>query len=306
MGDGLHKHFFGSAETERKLACLKEYLSAYRLAMQRQNFAVMYIDAFAGTGHRTETKAVLPFFDEGKVEIQEVTTAGSARIALETMSTFHVKVFIENDPLKVAALQAVVDEFPDARAYIKQGDANAIVQRICSRYDWKKEGMRGVVFLDPYGMEVTWETVQAIGKTEALDCWYFFPLSGLYRNAPIDPLHLDEGKSQALTRVFGTDEWRTDWYGHSTVHETDLFGETVGKEQRIADVDEIENWVHRRLQTVFKGTVLKPLRLKHVNGAPMASLFFAVSNTDPKAVGLASRIANHILAAGSSSQKRSR
>jgi len=54
--------------------------------------------------------------------------------------------------------------------------------------------MRGVIFLDPYGMEVSWETVEAIARTEALDCWYFFPLSGLYRNAPKDPLKLDQSK----------------------------------------------------------------------------------------------------------------
>ncbi len=306
MADELHKHAFGSAETERKLSCLKAYLEAYCRALQSQHFALVYIDAFAGTGHRTETKAVLPFFGDGKTATEDVTTAGSARIALETKPSFHLKIFIENDPRKAQALQSFVDEFPNARAHVLNGDANAIVQRTCTRYSWKADGMRGVVFLDPYGMEVAWETVEAIAKTEALDCWYFFPLSGLYRNAPKDPVQLDDGKIQALNRLFGTEQWRSDWYAKNSSDEVDLLGHPIGKEQRIVDVDEIENWVHQRLKTVFKGTVLKPLRLKHSNGAPMASLFFAVSNTDPKAVGLATKIASHILTAGSSSHKRSR
>jgi hypothetical protein len=67
---------------------------------------------------------------------------------------------------------------------------------------------------------------------------------------------------------------------------------------RTADVNAIEAYVKERLATVFKGKVLDPVRLYHSGGAPLASLFFAVSNPNRAAVTLASKIAFHILKAG--------
>ena len=163
------------------------------------------------------------------------------------------------------------------------------------------QGIRGVVFLDPFGMEVEWATVEAIARTRALDCWYFFPLSGLYRNAPHDLNKLDADKERSLDRVLGAADWRQRWYSHP-IQRNDLFDNDAQAVVR-ADVDAIEAYVKERLGTVFKGTVLPPLRLRHNgSGAPMASLFFAVSNTSPAAVKLASDIAGHILKRGSSSQ----
>src|SRR5690606_687521 len=154
-------------------------------------------------------------------------------------------------------------------------------------------GMRGIVFLDPYGMEVKWETVEAIAATEAIDCWYFFPLSGLYRNAPHDPTKLDQKKEAALDSVLGTTDWQSRWYSHQ-IGPQSLF-ETESQAVVRADVDAIEAYVGERLRSVFKGAVLPPMRLRHNGGAPMASLFFAVSNPGHKVVALARRIAGHIL-----------
>ncbi|GAB5460945.1 three-Cys-motif partner protein TcmP [Hoeflea alexandrii] len=299
------KHFFGSSETERKLACLRDYLTAYSTALKAKNFTRIYIDAFAGTGSRTETRAVLPFFDQSEPKVEEVTTPGSATIALDVKPPFHSILLIEKDPQKAAVLRKLVATHSHGRAHVREGDANEIVQRLCRKYDWQREGRRGVIFLDPFGMEVCWETVEAIAKTEALDCWYFFPLSGLYRNAPKDPNRLDQSKIDAISRVFGSDKWRTEWY-QGVDDQYDLLGEPINFERRMASVDRIEMWVQKHLESVFKGAVLKPLRLNHPGGAPMASLFFAVANPSPAAVGPATRIANHILKVGSSSQVRSR
>lgn len=198
-------------------------------------------------------------------------------------------------------------KFHDRTIVLRQGDANELVQRLCARTRWRGEntiarGIRGVIFLDPYGMEVSWLTVEAIAKTEALDCWYFFPLSGLYRNAPHDPTRLDAVKQANLDRVLGTTDWRERWYNHE-IAPTDIF-ETQAQAVRRADVAAIESYVKERLSTAFKGVVLDPIRLHHKNGAPLASLFFAVSNPSGAAVRLATEIASHILKRGKSSQVR--
>jgi three-Cys-motif partner protein len=303
----VDRHFFGSAETERKLRCLSEYLSAFTIALRNQNFTCIYIDAFAGSGSRTEVHAAIPLF--GEDEAAEVTTPGSAAIAIGTDPPLDALVLIEQDPQRFAALKELQRVHDDRRIVIRQGDANEYVRKLCGNMKWRaprtdRRGVRGVIFLDPYGMEVEWKTVEAIAKTKALDCWYFFPLSGLYRNAPHNPRKLDEHKQRALDRVLGATDWREKWYERAP-QRLGLF-ETQEQAVRRADVDAIEAYVKGRLETAFTGTVLDPVRLRHRNGAPLASLFFAVSNDSPQAVGLATKIASHILNSGRSSHRRSR
>lgn len=297
------KKFTGSIDTERKLERLKTYLQTYSIALKDQGFARIYIDAFAGTGQRTEVRSALPLFGADFAEQVEVNTPGSARIALSIEPPFDTIALIEQDKERFAELEGLRDEFPAQKIVLKHGDANHNVRLICSRVPWHQRqgdilGMRGVIFLDPFGMEVEWATVEAVAATRALDCWYFFPLSGLYRNAPHDITRLDASKQAAIDRVLGTADWRTAWYDHPI--EQTLFESEASATQR-ADVDAIEQFVMERLKTVFKGLVMPPVRLRHNNKAPMASLFFAVSNTSEKAVSLARRISDYILRPGISS-----
>lgn len=305
----MKKPFRGSQDTDAKLAMLQKYLQQYSVALKDQGFARLYIDAFAGTGSKTETRPALPLFGPEFLEPQEINTPGSARLALSIDPPFHTLVLIEQDKERFEELERVKKEHPDHKIYLKHGDANDSVRKLCANMPWHKRqgdvhGMRGVIFLDPFGMEVEWSTVEAIANTQALDCWYFFPLSGLYRNAPHDRTKLDKGKEEKLDRVLGTSDWRDRWYQHS-IEPENMF-ETETEAVRRADVDAIEAYVSERLSSVFKGAVMPPVRLRHNNNAPMASLFFAVSNPSPKAVALAKRIAGYILKPGNSSQVRSR
>lgn len=301
-------HVFGGPDTDRKLACLSAYLRAFTTALRNQNFFCVYIDAFAGSGSRTEVRAALPLFDNNAHAI-EVTSPGSASIAVTTDPPFDKIVLIEQNQARFAELEKLVEAHPSRTIELFQGDANPLVRNLCTEVRSRRQrggqhGTRGVIFLDPYGMEVDWSTVEAIASTKALDCWYFFPLSGLYRNAPRDPTKLDAHKREALDRVLGATDWRQRWYEHERLP-TDMF-ETEAQATRRADIAAIEAYVKERLETVFKGAVLDPIRLHHKNGAPMASLFFAVSNDSPRAVRLAREIASHILNSGKSSQRRPR
>ena len=299
--------FYGSRDTGHKLQRLKQYLQAYAVALKDKGFARLYIDAFAGTGSRTEIRAAIHLLDPDSVEPEIVHTPGSARIAASIEPPFDLLVLVENDPERFEELKTVVSEFPQRKIKLHRGDANEAVRKLCAGIPWHRKqgqvkGMRGVIFLDPFGMEVEWATVEAIARTEALDCWYFFPLSGLYRNAPHEAPRLDAAKRDSLNRVFGTSDWFDHWYHNATP--SDMF-DAETEAVRLADVDAMERYVRERLLTVFRGAVMPPLRLFHDNGAPLASFFFAVSNPHPAAVELATRIAGHILKPGSSSQVRS-
>jgi hypothetical protein len=69
---------------------------------------------------------------------------------------------------------------------------------------------------------------------------------------------------------------------------------------RAANVAGLEAYAKSRLETIF-AAVLKPLPLPLHEKPQRFSLFFCISNDDPKAIGLASKIGNYILKAGMSS-----
>ena len=92
---------------------------------------------------------------------------GSARIALGIDPPFHRYIFIDKLPDHVAQLELLNGEFSHLsdRIEIKKGDANSEILGICHGKDWLKHGRRAVLFVDPYGMQVAWETIEAIADT---------------------------------------------------------------------------------------------------------------------------------------------
>jgi three-Cys-motif partner protein len=216
---------------------------------------------------------------------------GSARLAMKSNPPFDQYYFIEKHEDRCEALRSIATEFPDRSIRCDCADANAVIQRICRDTSWHgRVGTRGVSFLDPYGMQIGWPTIEAIARTRAIDCWYFFPLMGLYRQAANSAPDIDQKKRARLNWVLGTSAWEGEWY--STPHgPLDLFGEAA-EVVRIADVNAIERFVKGRLEIAFKGGVLEPRRYHNDRGHPVGSLFFAVGN--PRAASLAKRIANSV------------
>ncbi|HLH78257.1 MAG TPA: three-Cys-motif partner protein TcmP [Candidatus Binataceae bacterium] len=171
-------HQFGGSWTAAKLELIAKYLSSYTAALKdkpskQQPFKKGYIDAFAGTGYRDARRGddenpsqalLLP--DLAEQEPQEFLD-GSARLALKTEPQFDSYVFIERSASRSAKLEALKLEFQDlaSRIQIRGGDANIEIQKLCKK-DWSSH--RAVLFLDPYGMQVEWKTIEAIADTKAM------------------------------------------------------------------------------------------------------------------------------------------
>lgn len=294
------RHEFGSQSTEIKLALIEQYLKAYTTALSNSRWRLMYFDAFAGTGERTIRTVARDggLFDED-VEERVEQRRGSARIALDVNPQFDVLVFMERNRRYCEALNLLKDQNPTRQIHVIQGDCNEAIRDIAKKVDWRKN--RAVMFLDPYGMNVDWTTLQAIAETKAIDVWYLFSLSGLFRQAARNIDDVDQDKRAALTRTLGTDEWEKSLY--QTTVNSDLFGNQIEQTERNADVLALEEYVSKRLMTLFP-KVLKPLALPIEKKPQMFSLYFLISNPSPPAIGLATKIANHILKVGSSSQVR--
>jgi len=291
-------HEFGDQHTELKLSIVEKYLKFFTTALRGKFNELWYIDAFAGTGSRTirHEKRPAGLLDAGEPERVE-RRRGSAKIAIDVKPHFDFIVFIESKPSYVAALNELAANHPDRRIRVVRNDANDALKSLIAANSWRST--RAVLFLDPYGMELEWSTLEMVAATRAIDVWFLFSLSGLYRQATRQLTNIDHHKRAALTRMFGSEAWEEELYP-KTFRE-DLF-EGVSQEprQRAADVAGLEGYIKARLETIF-GAVLKPLPLPQNKRPQRFSLFFCLSNNDPKAIGLATKIANHILKAGMSS-----
>lgn len=280
---------FGGPWSLIKTKIVARYLQAYSTALKQQGFHRTYIDAFAGSGAFTFDQTEPLLFDDEESAAMHV---GSARHALTINPAFDEFVFIEKGTRNVRALKKLVENHPSAR--VIAGDANQELLRICEPSLWRPRRRRGVIFLDPFGLDVAWATLEAVAKTHALDLWYLFSLSGLYRNAPIRIDDLAPEKRTAVARALGDEKWVQRFYTEESSHQTSLFADARSSIVRTLSVDDMEKLVGERLREIFP-YVARPRRLRGRTNAPLFSLFFAVSNPNRSAIRLASTIAEYIL-----------
>ncbi|TIR18756.1 MAG: three-Cys-motif partner protein TcmP [Mesorhizobium sp.] len=289
-------HEFGGQHTEIKLAIVEAYLKRYSAALHTWCDHVWYIDAFAGTGKRTvRVKARAGDLLEEPAPEQVELRRGSAQIAVDIKPPFDRLIFMDTRRKHVAALEGLKAANPQLDISVLKGNANELIQREIEWDGWKRT--RAVMFLDPYGMEVEWETLEKIAATKAIDVWYLFPLAGLYRQAARDMSKIDAIKEGAITRMLGSDEWKGELYSKvKTSLTADLLGYLDDTEtlQRNADVGGLERYVKKRLKTIF-AEVLDPYPLPVVERPQRFSLFCAISNPSPRAIGLAKSFGNDIL-----------
>ena len=287
------KQRFGGDWTERKLDCLGDYLAAYTKALKKQTFDLVYIDAFAGTGYRELKKGTGS--DRGVLlpELADSESArfldGSVRRSLMVEPCFDWYVFVEKCQTKFQELCKLKTEFPNHIITPVNADANSYLQQRMGDINWRKT--RAVLFLDPFGMEVSWDTVKTVASTGAVDLWYLFPLVAVTRMLTKDG-DIPQVWRSRLDGVLGTTEWYDAFY--TTKRDNTLFG-CVEETCKRADVDEIKRFVLDRLQSVFPAVAPEPLVLCNSNGTPLFLFCFAVATHNQKGQDLALRIAGHIL-----------
>jgi len=271
-------HRFGGRWTEDKLKVLRDYIHFYTKALSAQPFKLVYIDAFAGTG-RCHVKSGA----HGERIID-----GSAKIALDCSPAFDAIHFVERKKSHAAELQKLIASHPNgSRATLVQEAAQDCLPNILRQHNWRST--RGVLFLDPYGLQCSWKMIEEIAATKALDVFFLVSLSGLFRQAAIDERAIDEVKAARLTAFLGTDEWRAALYSNERL---DLFDDPVMT--RDAGYLPILNFVTTRLRMVF-AEVNEPRVLYQSTGAPLFALYFAVSNPSAAARNLAGRVSKDIM-----------
>jgi three-Cys-motif partner protein len=184
-------------------------------------------------------------------------------------------------------------EFPhlSRRIEVIRGEANAEVQRLCSQ-DWIAQRRRGVMFLDPYGTQVTWATIKAIAETRAIDLWILLPIGTINRLLNRNG-RIQEARKRRLDALFGESTW------FDTIYETSerntLFSEAASTAfLKTSDpFKSISMYFGERLETIFAEVAVNPLIMRNSTNSPIFLLAFAAGN--PKGAPIAVKIAQHIL-----------
>src|SRR5665647_3789618 len=129
---------YGGVWTTQKLDVVEKYLDFYTTALRNQYFKLAYIDAFSGSGNVE--------LNNGQV------IDGSALRALKY--PFDRYYFFDKEKQHCDALdEKVKGSFPDKNVMIANTDCNELLTTI-DKFEWINERWRGVIFLDPYAMNL--------------------------------------------------------------------------------------------------------------------------------------------------------
>jgi|WetSurMetagenome_2_1015567.scaffolds.fasta_scaffold43631_2 three-Cys-motif partner protein len=293
---------FGGSWSESKLDCVEDYARSYLRVMQNQSWSLDYVDAFAGRGKQALRmgSAALEmtgafFEDESEREDANKFFVGSAiralRASIGSVRRFDRFQFIDTDSSSCHELsERVRSEFPTLESSVSVvcEDANQAIGEYVDSVDWKKT--RALVFLDPYGLDVGWGLIDRLAATRACDVWYLFPLSTVVRmmgkSGKIPPAW-----EAGLDRVFGTHDWRTEFYRPNPQQSLLPLDENPVRD---ASTDHVVAFLQNRLATVF-AAVSNAGILRNSKDSPLFALVLGVSNPSPAARTAALRIANHLV-----------
>ncbi len=272
---------FGGDWTIQKLEILEDYLNAYTTALKNQDFRLMYIDAFAGTGYVS-----LRNDDEDAKSFIEGSAARALRIEDKP---FDRLVFVENDDNRYGQLATLRQNNLDRDIRLHNTDANEFLRNL--QEDWI--AWRGVLFLDPFATQVDWSTIERVARFNALDTWILFPLSAITRMLPRSrqPDDISTTWTDNLNRVFGDDSWRNLYEVNPQLN---LFGDE--QFQRQPGTDGILEIYKRKLEVLFGNRFLsESKRFTNSNNSPIFEFIFCVGNPGRRAVGTAKKIARYII-----------
>lgn len=291
---------FGDEHTKKKLETVEKYLSAYTTALKYSPFKLLYVDACAGSGSSVP-RAALEQANPNQVSLDGLTSpvvdtdaiiVGSAIRALGVSPPFHRYLLNDVKQTNVNALRkSVRDDFPHLanRVQLTRLDANEMLRDLCTSQDWNET--RAVVFLDPFGLQIDYETLRLLGQTKAVDVWYLVPVFAMYRQVSGDgQIHPDGGPR--VDAALGTTVWRD----VAVIEEetTDLFKQPQLRSARAVDIAWFEKVAKERIGAAFGGRVLDETLPLGRNGIQEFSLMFAWANPGEKAK-LAARLARAVL-----------
>ncbi|MBE9585558.1 three-Cys-motif partner protein TcmP [Mucilaginibacter sp. JRF] len=268
---------FGGNWTEAKMKIVVDYAKAYLTIMNKQPWVkTLYFDGFAGSGLIEKNEA------------EDAIKGTALRILdIDEPKPFDLYYFVEKDEKNKKALENKVSiEYPKKKAFVVQDDCNAKLLDM-ARYLQKNKNFRALAFIDPYGMSVNWNSIEAL-KGLGIDFWILVP-TGLGVNRLLTKSgEIDDGWLNKLEQFLGIS--RTDVYNRFYKKDivNTLFGELEILNKEKAAIEKASKLYSERLKTVFE-YVSEPFVMRNKTNSIMYHFMMATNNPS----GL--KIANEVI-----------
>ena len=251
-------------------------------------WTLFYFDAFAGSGSReSETEEKIKAEDNlfSEVEIEEITKQTSYKGAAERVLgtdidgfSFNYYYFVDKDEQSLQALnQKLKNLYPDKSNCMafKSGDANEKILELVN-YAKTHPKCAALILLDPFGMQLNWETIQALKDIKHIDLWILVP-SGVI----INRLLTRSGKilcPERMEKSFGMSIDAIQQYFYQEVKEQSLFGDIVRQQKRDNTINRIAQLYLDLLGKEFSYVIKQPLVLTNSTNCPIFHFVFASHN----------------------------
>ena len=283
---------WGGAWTEVKLEAFEKYVKAYLTIMKKHatenDWILFYFDAFAGSGSREAMIEEANDDEEtlfGNEEIEEITEQTSYKGAAERVLgididgfSFNYYYFVDKDERSLLALKERLTRLFPKKANcmaFKPGDANKRILELVN-YAKKHPKCAALILLDPFGMQLNWETIRVLKDVKHIDLWILVP-SGVI----INRLLTRSGKimcSERMEKSFGMPIDKIQSYFYKQVTEQSLFGEITRQQKRNNTINRIAQLYLDLLGEEFAHVIKEPLVLVNSTNCPIFHFVFASHN----------------------------
>lgn len=247
--------------SEIKLEIIEKYAQAYSQILSNQSWSHhVYVDAFAGAGtHFSKTTKTI--------------VRGSPLIALDIAPPFREYFFIDIDREKVTELRRIALDHPRGKlVHILEGDCNtALINYIYPRI--RKSNTRSLCLLDPYGLNLNWDVIEAAGKMGTVEIFLNFPVMDINRNALLtNPQKSNPEQLKRMDTFWGDHSWND--IAYQTIQ--DMFGEHHGIKQDISNITSaFQRRLHEKAEFQY---VPEPIPMRNSRRGLLYYLFFASNN----------------------------
>ena len=267
---------FGGPWTEDKIDIFIKYLNAYLDIMKKQNFKLVYFDGFAGSGEIES--------DNYKTLIEGVV---NKVLSIKHSKKFDIYYLVEKNPSNARKLRNLRNEKYSHinEVHIVEEDCNIKLISF-SNYLKKNPFIRALAFIDPYGLEVNWNSI-SVFKELGVDMWILIPTGGANRMLTNDGI-IKESWMKKLSLFLGLTKEEIKNYFYKTEDVETLFGSESLTTKESKAVNKVLELYKKQLKTVFKH-VSKAYPLKNSKGSIMYHFLLATNNP----TGL--KIANDII-----------
>jgi three-Cys-motif partner protein len=239
--------------SEIKLEIVREYAQAYSQILTSNHLHHVYIDAFAGAGlHLSKTKGEF--------------IKGSPLNALSVQPPFKEFHLIDLDCDKAKQLRNLTAG--QSNVHIYEENCNEVLLRRVFPQVQYDQYRRGLCLLDPYGLHLDWNVIEAAGQMQSIEIFLNFPVLDMNRNVLLrDSASVDPQQAERMTAFWGDETWKKAAY--------DTSGNLFGWQEKKSN-DAIAEAFRERLKTVARFQhVPEPIPMRNTKDAILCYLFFA-------------------------------